>query len=189
MRLPKTRAEAIAHGLTQYYTGKPCERGHIAERRIDTGCMECSRIRWAEYFKTNRQKEQKRQAKAFAANPEKFREKWAKSRKANPETMRGIGAKWAKANPEARRMSTALRHAWKLQATPSWFTKEHKAQIADIYEQAVLAEQLTGVKHHVDHIEPLQGEDRCGLHVPWNLQILEATENLSKGNRAKEAGG
>jgi hypothetical protein len=26
------RADAKAHGLTRYYTGKPCGRGHIAER-------------------------------------------------------------------------------------------------------------------------------------------------------------
>ena len=35
----------------------------------------------------------------------------------------------------------------------------------------------------VDHIEPLKGEDRSGLHVQSNLQILPRKENVRKGNR------
>ena len=96
---------------------------------------------------------------------------------------REIQRKWRKSNVDKERAKAARRHASKLNATPSWLTDEHKQQIADIYEQALLAEQLTGVPHHVNHIEPLQGKDRRGLHVPWNLQVLTATENMSKHNR------
>jgi hypothetical protein len=88
-----------------------------------------------------------------------------------------------KANPDKHRAQSAKRRASKLKATPSWLTRAQLEEIADFYEQALLADNLTGVKHHVDHIEPLQGEDRCGLHVPWNLQVLTATENISKKNR------
>ena len=41
----------------------------------------------------------------------------------------------------------------------------------------------TGIKHEVDHIIPLQSPFVCGLHVEYNLQVITAKMNRSKGNK------
>ena len=69
------------------------------------------------------------------------------------------------------------------QATPSWLTKEHKKLIADLYIHAEDCFVTSGEQYQVDHIIPLKGKVVCGLHVPWNLQVLPADLNLKKSNR------
>lgn len=80
----------------------------------------------------------------------------------------------------------ARRRASKLNATPSWLTKEQRKEMKYIYSLAKDCKTLTGEEYHVDHIVPLQGENVCGLHVPWNLQILPSDLNLSKANKHVE---
>ena len=72
------------------------------------------------------------------------------------------------------------------QATPKWITAKHKMQIRHIYDQAKDCEVVSGEKYHVDHIVPLKHPLVCGLHVPWNLQVLPAYMNDAKGNKLME---
>lgn len=68
-------------------------------------------------------------------------------------------------------------------ATPAWLSPAHRKEIKEIYEAAGYVSLITGEPYQVDHIVPLLGKIVCGLHVPWNLQVLTASENASKGNR------
>ena len=65
-------------------------------------------------------------------------------------------------------------------ATPPWVDR---VEISKIYREARRLSDETGVEHHVDHVIPIQHPDICGLHVPWNLRVIPASENCAKGNR------
>jgi len=61
--------------------------------------------------------------------------------------------------------------------------KDIKIAINEVYEEAKRITKETGIKHHVDHIVPLDSMIVQGLHCLANLQILEGSINISKGNR------
>jgi hypothetical protein len=77
----------------------------------------------------------------------------------------------------------ASRRSQKLKATPRWLTEEHLKLIENFYWLCADLKAVTGEVYHVDHIVPLRGKNVCGLHVPWNLQVLPGDLNVSKNNR------
>jgi hypothetical protein len=97
------------------------------------------------------------------------------------EKLNSARAQWKLANKDRVIESTSRRRAMKLCATPSWSSSK---DCAAIYAKAALLTATTGVKHHVDHIVPMRSKTVCGLHVPANLQVLPAIENIVKGNRS-----
>jgi hypothetical protein len=117
---------------------------------------------------------------------EAFRERHKDRLKAYRESRRDFDRErlreWKKNNKGKVNAQTWARRAKKLQATPSWASKE---AIEEKYRLAQFFQDLSGgfVKYHVDHIVPLRGTNVCGLHVENNLQILKAVDNIKKGNK------
>lgn len=118
-------------------------------------------------------------------------------RKINPTHSKGnkneVNKAWAernkeqvsKRNKEYRTKNRYKINAWAsarrarlLMATPDWLSDTHVKEIELFYQIASWYDEPM----HVDHIVPLQGKNVCGLHVPWNLQILPAEENRRKHN-------
>ena len=93
---------------------------------------------------------------------------------------------YRKDKKEIANANKAKRKAATLNRTPSWLTKEDLEEMKDIYRMASRRQEVEGIAYHVDHIIPMQGKIISGLHVPSNLQILKAKDNITKGNKYGE---
>lgn len=84
----------------------------------------------------------------------------------------------------AQKTASSIRYNLrKAQACPKWLTKDQHKEIEEFYHQSKAITKETNIPHEVDHIHALQGETFCGLHVPWNLQVIPATINNAKSNK------
>lgn len=162
-------------------------------------CYKCGELKAQHEFNKNKTKRDGLSVECRLCNKEILREwhsankeyskeqnrKWRCDNKGRHNEMTRV---WKKANPDRINALDAKRRAQRLQATPPWLTEEQYEQITLVYAQSTALTKETGIKHHVDHIVPLQGKNVCGLHVPWNLQVLSATENIKKHNRLEMEG-
>ena len=174
------RYEAKLRGDAHYFTGKLCKNNHIEKRLVSSGgCIECARLQ----TEKNRRKETNQQR---AIRLQKSSDRAARWRKINidHENTKVVKARWKKENPEKRHADVAKRRAIKLKRTPVWLDVTQKAEI-DFTYQFCSALRLIGMDYHVDHIVPLQGKEVSGLHVPWNLQVIHAKDNLRKANHLR----
>ena len=181
----KTNPEKRAESIHKHYA-----------KKIGKHVDECRAVRLTDEQRKENKKNSKKidyaknrkkyldSAKKYYENNKKivsaYKKKWAEE---NKERKAQLDKAWRQRNIGKTNAYSATRHAAKMQATPSWLNAIEQAQIQEMYDVALAKTMQTGIKHHVDHIHPLQGDDFNGLHVPWNLRVITAAENLSKGNK------
>lgn len=123
-----------------------------------------------------------KKAAYYKANKESISAKAKETYINNAESIKRKSLEWKKSNKAKHNSGCMKRYAQKMNATPKWLSLEDLYNITKFYEIAQTKTAETGEVWHVDHIIPLQGSNVCGLHVPWNLQVITASENCAKRN-------
>ena len=119
------------------------------------------------------------------ASPERIEKKnkitqqW---REENKERQKEYAKAYSKQHRAKRTGLERKRQASKLSRTPAWLTDFDKLHMECLYQVAAMRTGESGYSWHVDHILPMQGKTVSGLHVPSNLRVIPATENLRKNN-------
>lgn len=160
--------------LSELVKNKRCSDGR------DGYCKECDSKRGSAQQKANPEKCRSKQRAWCIANKEHIKIRNRIRREIKKEQIKN--RVYEAANRGKLNAKEAKRRAKKLHATPPWLTEEHFKQIKNIYELAKKLEDFFGFPMEVDHEIPLQGENICGLHVPWNLLIMTREENNRKSN-------
>jgi 5-methylcytosine-specific restriction endonuclease McrA len=176
-----SRSDAVQQGLKRYFTGKPCLRGHVAERFTSVySCVICQRSHTDGWRDANperhhelavqREKKYVERRKAYAiANRTQLSESNRRWYAENKQARKVSIQKWKAKNPDTLR---AIKHNYRAKlADRGKFTA---ADVRDLMavQKGKCAHPWCRValkKYHVDHMIPVSSG---GLNVKSNLQLL-----------------
>ena len=146
-------------------------------------CPSCTVAYNKERYIKLREKILARQKKYVEQNRDLVRQRNSDYKSRNKERCLLLTKTWKKSNAGKVNAINKKRRLSQQNATPHWLTDDDFWMIEQAYELAQLRTKMLGIKFHVDHILPIKGKTVCGLHVPNNLQVIPALENIRKGNR------
>lgn len=183
---------------TFFVGDKPCRYSHAPVFRRSTGiCIQCERDRSKEYQSRKRAEKDPEVAakkaaymakysKEYNAKPEVMERRRAVDRAAYRRKVEHFSKKnraYRTANPDKVAFHASKSRRGKKHATPDWLTDAQRDKMMQFYIHARDCFVTSGQRYDVDHIVPLNGKTVCGLHVPWNLQVLPRDINTSKKNK------
>lgn len=202
------KARARAKGLTRYYTGEPCSKGHISERYTkSSACCQCSKDSARERNQRPEVKikaAQKRQDKIAAMTDEEIffmSEKKAEYIDNNRARINDTARRWRKEyllKPENKvitLMRSRVLSALKGQEKPSSTLEMIGCSKEDLVKhlESQFRDGMTwdnqGSRWHIDHIVPItkfdlskEDEAKKANHFT-NLRPLLWHENVNKSNK------
>lgn len=182
-----SRKDALSYGLKKYFTGIPCIHGHLSQRTVTYGCIECARIKagskkQAEYSRKYRTTEKCRNRKKL--NYQKHKNSILAKRKA-----------YRRNNPDKefiRRSIERLNSSAKFSKTDYEKLLGYSRTALRNHIQSLFSEGMSWSNYgewHIDHIKPVKiflEEGVTDIKIVnnlSNLQPLWAKDNLSKGCR------
>jgi hypothetical protein len=170
-------------GLKTYFTGKPCKRGGIADRRLNGDCLCNDCLEFTKQLKAKWSANHPEKHKAWKeANPQKmanYKKNWQEK---NHIEQKIRLKKWKKANSEKILTYVHQRIAAKIKRTPAWYG-EFDAFV--MHEALLLSSRrnaTTGIKWHMDHMIPLRSKTASGFHCASNIQVIPEALNVMKRN-------
>jgi hypothetical protein len=185
------RRERAAHPEKYTVAGGRKSRA-TREQMLPGQCRKCRKVfpQTAEFFVLLKKKSigwQGWSAECRSCRNKRFRSWYAK----DPAVQVKRVSDYVKNNPHAKAAKNSrdiVRYARrkKKHGCPPWADQK---SIQAFYVIADLLTKRTGIAYEVDHIYPLVHPLCSGLHVPWNLRVITAKANQTKGNRLPTIGG
>ena len=194
-KIAETKQEALDQGLP-YYFGRKCTRDHPTFRRVTDGhCFNCGRerkIKRKEKLALNPvlkeqdlERERRWRAKHIQLNKKMYEDKRLRQ-KANQSRYRLANKDKAKEYRNENRGYFSYKGAERRAQKVAGTIKGYEDIIKGIYNETTLRRQQ-GEDVVVDHIYPVIGKNSCGLHVPWNMEIISSSQNSIKSNKEPSA--